>query len=158
MKKRLTALLLMLALFVPCLPFAAAAQETPVAASANTKLIAFTFDDGPSTYTAALLDGLKARGAKATFFMNGTNGSHGIVNHKDLLTRMRDEGHQLANHTYQHLIPFDNYSASTISSEVSRVESLLFDRMGGSYTDMVRTPGEMCIRDRSMRVTFPPAR
>ena len=141
MKKRLTALLLMLALFVSCLPLAAAAEETPVAASANTKLIAFTFDDGPSAYTATLLDGLKARGAKATFFMNGTNGSHGIVNHKDLLTRMRDEGHQLANHTYQHLIPFDSYGASTISSEVSRVESLLFDRMGGSYTDMVRTPG-----------------
>ena len=141
MKKRLTALLLMLALFVSCLPLAAAAEEAPVAASANTKLIAFTFDDGPSAYTATLLDGLKARGAKVTFFMNGTNGSHGIVNHKDLLTRMRDEGHQLANHTYQHLIPFDSYGASTIASEVSRVESLLFDRMGGSYTDMVRTPG-----------------
>ena len=141
MKKRLTALLLMLALLVPCLPLAAAAEETPVAANTGAKLIAFTFDDGPSAYTATLLDGLKARGAKATFFMNGTNGSHGIVNHKDLLTRMRDEGHQLANHTYQHLIPFDSYGASTISSEVSRVESLLFERMGGSYTDMVRTPG-----------------
>lgn len=141
MKKRLTALLLMLVLLVSCLPLAAAAAETPVATSTGTKLIAFTFDDGPSAYTSTLLDGLKARGAKATFFMNGTNGPHGIVNHASLLTRMREEGHQLANHTYQHLIPFDSYGAGTISSEVSRVESLLFDRMGGSYTDMVRTPG-----------------
>lgn len=141
MKKRLSALLLALALLVPCLPLAAAADGTPVAASTDAKLIAFTFDDGPSAYTPTLLDGLKARGAKATFFMNGTNGSHGIVNHKSVLTRMRDEGHQLANHTYQHLIPFDGYGASTISGEVSRVESLLFGSMGGSYTDMVRTPG-----------------
>lgn len=134
MRKRLSALLLVLALLVPLLPQGAAA-------GAETKLIAFTFDDGPSTYTATLLDGLKARGAKATFFMNGVNGSHGIVNHKELLTRMRDEGHQLANHTYQHLLPFDRYGASTIADEVSRVQSLLFDRMGGAYTDMVRTPG-----------------
>ena len=140
MRKRLSALLLALSLLIPCLPLAAAA-ETPTAAASTSKLIAFTFDDGPSAYTTTLLDGLKSRGAKATFFMNGTNGSHGIVNHKSVLTRMRDEGHQLANHTYQHLIPFDSYGASTISSEVSRVESLLFERMGGSYTDMVRTPG-----------------
>lgn len=140
MRKRLSALLLALSLLIPCLPLAAAA-ETPTAAASTSKLIAFTFDDGPSAYTTTLLDGLKSRGAKATFFMNGTNGSHGIVNHKSVLTRMRDEGHQLANHTYQHLIPFDSYGASTISSEVSRVESLLFERMGGSYIDMVRTPG-----------------
>lgn len=141
MRKRLSALLLGLALLLSSLPLAAAAEQTPVAASTGAKLIAFTFDDGPSVYTPTLLDGLKARGAKATFFMNGVNGSHGIVNHKSVLTRMRDEGHQLANHTYQHLIPFDKYGASTIASEVSRVESLLFDRMGGAYTDMVRTPG-----------------
>lgn len=141
MRKRLSALLLGLALLLSSLPLAAAAEQTPVAASTGAKLIAFTFDDGPSVYTPTLLDGLKARGAKATFFMNGVNGSHGIVNHKSVLTRMRDEGHQLANHTYQHLIPFDGCGASTIASEVSRVESLLFDRMGGAYTDMVRTPG-----------------
>lgn len=141
MRKRLSALLLGLALLLSSLPLAAAAEQMPVAASTGAKLIAFTFDDGPSVYTPTLLDGLKARGAKATFFMNGVNGSHGIVNHKSVLTRMRDEGHQLANHTYQHLIPFDKYGASTIASEVSRVESLLFDRMGGAYTDMVRTPG-----------------
>lgn len=37
------------------------------------KLIALTFDDGPHPdYTAALLDGLKERGVKATFFLVGT--------------------------------------------------------------------------------------
>ena len=55
MKKRLTALLLGLTLLIACLPLAAATEETPVAANTSAKLIAFTFDDGPSTYTPTLL-------------------------------------------------------------------------------------------------------
>ena len=109
--------------------------------AAAPKLIAFTFDDGPSIYTAGLLDGLKERGASATFFMTGVNGSSGIVNQSQVLERMVNEGHQLANHTYSHIVPFNAQSAATISSQVSRVEELLFQSMGGSYTDMVRTPG-----------------
>ena len=109
--------------------------------AAAPKLIAFTFDDGPSIYTAGLLDGLKERGASATFFMTGVNGSSGIVNQSQVLERMMNEGHQLANHTYSHIVPFNAQSAATISSQVSRVEELLFQSMGGSYTDMVRTPG-----------------
>ena len=35
--------------------------------------IAITFDDGPSVCTPALLDGLKERGVKATFFLVGEN-------------------------------------------------------------------------------------
>lgn len=56
------------------------------------KLIAFTFDDGPSPYTGMLLDGLRDRGAAATFFMtgeNGTGGTCGIKNgYETLLARM----------------------------------------------------------------------
>ena len=52
MKKRLSALLLAFTLFVSCLPLAAAADDTPVAANTSAKLIAFTFDDGPSSYTS----------------------------------------------------------------------------------------------------------
>ena len=45
----------------------------PVSASADgDKLIALTFDDGPSSSnTTRLLDGLKARGAHCTFFLVG---------------------------------------------------------------------------------------
>ena len=37
----------------------------------NKKLIAITFDDGPSIYTKLLLDGLKEKDAKVTFFVVG---------------------------------------------------------------------------------------
>lgn len=140
MKQRLFAMLLALAMLLAAVPAGAAGGDA-AAAAAGSKLIAFTFDDGPSPHTAGLLDGLKARGAHATFFMTGVNGGSGIVNQSAVLTRMRDEGHQLANHTYSHIVPFNAQSASTISSQVSRVEQLLFQYMGGSYTDMVRTPG-----------------
>ena len=60
------------------------------------KAIAFTFDDGPSIYTPELLDGLRARGAHATFFMVGSR----VEQYPDLLPIMVDDGHQIGNHTY----------------------------------------------------------
>ena len=62
--KRTVTLLLAVLLVVSLLPLGAAAAN-------GEKLIAITYDDGPSQYTAQLLDGLKARGAKATFFIVG---------------------------------------------------------------------------------------
>ena len=115
------------------------AQEAE--AATGSKLVAFTFDDGPSANTSALLDGLKQRGAKATFFMNGSNGGAGAINWTNLLTRMVNEGHQLANHTYSHHVPFSGLSGSSMKNEVSWVETYLFNAMGGSYQDMVRIPG-----------------
>ena len=63
MRKRILALLLTVLMVTALLPFGASA--------AGEKLIALTFDDGPSQYTSQLLDGLAARGARVTFFMLG---------------------------------------------------------------------------------------
>lgn len=63
------------------------------------KYIAITFDDGPEyVNTAAMLDGLAARGVKATFFIVGqwTPGKD------ELIHRITSEGHQLGSHTYSH--------------------------------------------------------
>ena len=64
------------------------------------KYVALTFDDGPrADTTGRLLDGLQARGARATFFVLGSlaewNG--------ELLLRMAAEGHQIGQHTYSHV-------------------------------------------------------
>ena len=62
--------------------------------------VALTFDDGPHpTYTEELLDGLKKRGVKATFFVTG---EHAKL-HPDLIMRMCEEGHLIGNHTYHHV-------------------------------------------------------
>ena len=64
------------------------------------KLAALTFDDGPHPdHTAPLLDGLKARGVKATFFLVGTQ----IQYAPHLVERMVREGHQVGVHTYSHV-------------------------------------------------------
>lgn len=107
------------------------------------KLIALTFDDGPSRYTETLLDGLKARGVSVTFFMNGENGTGGVCGikngHEALLDRMWEEGHQLANHTYRHAA-LDQLSPDQIVSEAIGVEKLIFDAVGGKYKCFVRAP------------------
>lgn len=64
--------------------------------------IAITFDDGPNAaYTPKLLDGLKERGVKATFFLIGQNIDKD--NNSEIVKRMYDEGHLIGNHTYHHV-------------------------------------------------------
>ena len=64
------------------------------------KLVALTFDDGPHPeYTGPLLDGLKERGVRATFFLVGTQ----IQYAPELVSRMAREGHQIGVHTYSHV-------------------------------------------------------
>ena len=62
------------------------------------RVVALTFDDGPSSYTSAVLDVLRAKGARATFFMIGQQVGGGA----GLVRRMLAEGHEPANHTWQH--------------------------------------------------------
>lgn len=64
------------------------------------KVVALTFDDGPhKQYTEKLLDGLKERGVKATFFLIGES----IEGNEELVKRMSDDGHLIGNHTYHHV-------------------------------------------------------
>ncbi|MBQ9561211.1 MAG: polysaccharide deacetylase family protein [Prevotella sp.] len=65
-----------------------------------------TFDDGPiPESTPFILDTLKEYGAKATFFMVGEN----VTRHHDLYQRILDEGHQVGNHTYNHMGSLKHY-------------------------------------------------
>lgn len=74
-------------------------QET-IALPQEEKKIALTFDDGPHPqFTEQLLDGLKTRGVRATFFVTG---EHAQL-HPDIIERMNEEGHLIGNHTYSHI-------------------------------------------------------
>jgi peptidoglycan-N-acetylglucosamine deacetylase len=65
------------------------------------QLLSLTFDDGPSEWTGPILDLLRAHRAKATFFVLGVS----VHGHEDVLRRVVDEGHEVANHTQMHLDP-----------------------------------------------------
>ena len=63
------------------------------------QMIALTFDDGPhGTLTPLLLDALKEKNAKATFFVMGIK----IATHKSIIERAIAEGHEIANHVWNH--------------------------------------------------------
>lgn len=62
--------------------------------------VALTFDDGPSIWTAPILDLLAENEAKATFFITGCNIRN--RNDADLCARMTAEGHEVGNHTMTH--------------------------------------------------------
>lgn len=66
----------------------------------DEKVIALTFDDGPSsTFTPQILDILAEYDAKATFFVIGEQ----AAKYPELIRREYKEGHEIANHTYTHL-------------------------------------------------------
>jgi len=61
--------------------------------------IALTFDDGPNPdATPRILDALKARGVKATFFVLGRHADEW----PELVRRVADEGHAIGNHGWHH--------------------------------------------------------
>lgn len=84
--------------------------------------IALTFDDGPGAYTEELLDGLRSRGVKAGFFVVGEN----VLEHKDLILRMKKEGHLIGNHTYSHVM-LTSVSKDRASLEVCKTNAILSD-------------------------------
>lgn len=86
----------------------------------NKKLIAFTFDDGPSTNTTnRLLDGLKTHDAKVTFFVLGNR----VEANQAVLKRAYQEGHEIGSHTYNHrnLLLLNNFSRIQEIKETNQV-------------------------------------
>ncbi len=64
----------------------------------NKKLIALTFDDGPSIYTPKLLDNLNKYNARVTFFVAG----YRVDDYSKTLKRAYDMGNEIGSHTYSH--------------------------------------------------------
>lgn len=107
------------------------ASATPVEAPK----IALTFDDGPSTaWTPALLDGLKERGVKATFFLIGENADK----NPEIVKRMAEEGHLIGNHTYHHV------ELTKVPENEARLEladtSAVIVRITGKEPEYMRPP------------------
>jgi len=68
--------------------------------SREHRCLYLTFDDGPiPDVTPEVLNILKSYGVKATFFCVGDN----VKKHPEIFQRIIDEGHQIGNHTYNHL-------------------------------------------------------
>lgn len=101
----------------------------------ESKKIALTFDDGPHPYyTEQLLDGLKERNVKATFFVLGKHAEQ----YPELVERMNDEGHLIGNHTYSHM-QLSQRNSEAFKQELIKT-SLLIEELTGQEVQYVRPP------------------
>ena len=101
----------------------------------GAKCVALTFDDGPNKEcTKDLLDGLAARGAKATFFLMGEN----IPGNEDLVRRMKEEGHLIGNHSYRH-IQLTKAGSKAVCDAVDQT-SRMIEEITGERPQYLRPP------------------
>lgn len=70
--------------------------------------------------TPALLDGLKERGVKATFFLVGEN----VETYPDIVKRIYEEGHLIGNHTYHH-VEITKLSDEEAMYEINKTDELV---------------------------------
>lgn len=82
----------------------------------DTKRAFLTFDDGPSEVTNQILDTLKQEKVKATFFVLGSN----VKALPNVVKRIYDEGHYIANHGYSHVYSKIYASSQTVLDEFNQ--------------------------------------
>ena len=100
------------------------------------KIVALTFDDGPNEpYTGQILDLLRERGAKATFFVVGVNATR----HPETLLRIVDEGHAIGSHTWSHA-RLSTLTSTWIVAEIEHGAEVI-EALTGSRPRLFRPPG-----------------
>ena len=96
--------------------------------------IAMTFDDGPSPETTPrLLDILKQRNIKATFFMIGQNAERNPA----IVKRILAEGHEIGNHSWTHP-QLSKLSDDRVTEEINKTQNAIKDASG--YTPVLMRP------------------
>ena len=101
----------------------------------QVKKVALTFDDGPNPdYTGMLLDGLKERGVKATFFVLGAE----VELYPQLVRRASEEGHLIGVHAYRH-VNLRQLSDGQAIEQVDRTNGAIY-RATGQYASYIRPP------------------
>jgi len=127
--KRLICIMLSLS-FLFCAALPAAAAET-----GQQKYAAITFDDGPHPeYTPWLLDELRARNVKCTFFVLGKSAK----THPEIVRQAYDDGHQIASHTYSHA-QLPKLTVSELEYELEAARAVL-EGITGEKEFMLRIP------------------
>lgn len=88
--------------------------------STKKKVIALTFDDGPSPKTEEILAILEKHNVLATFFLTGNSMHHYFLETKMIVAA----GHEIGNHTYSHKrLIFKSYTM--IASEIEKTDSII---------------------------------
>lgn len=129
-------MLLSVAVLISCCFYVlAAGKSEQIVWQRDEKKVAITFDDGPDAKTTALLlDGLKARKVRATFFVIGEKAEQ----NPELICRMSEEGHLIGNHTYSH-VQLNMLSSSQACSQVKAANDII-EKITGQEVIYLRPP------------------
>jgi peptidoglycan/xylan/chitin deacetylase (PgdA/CDA1 family) len=101
-------------------------------AHTQEKVVALTFDDGPDpTDTPDVLDILKEKKVRATFFVLG----QAAQSNPYLLKRLVNEGHEIGNHSFNH-----DYQQRRLVEEMNQTDKEIFAATG-THTYFYRPPG-----------------
>lgn len=96
-------------------------------------MVALTFDDGPSKYTAEILKVLKENNSVATFFVLGSE----VNKYKDVLNQVIAEGNEIGNHSYNHK-NLKTITDEELYKQVQGTDDLVYIASG--YTPKVMRP------------------
>ena len=106
-----------------------------VRGKANRKVVALTFDDGPTDLSSKILDVLNSNGVKATFFWLGKN----LANKSQIIEKAKKNGHQIANHSWDHTNGYDLDENTIWEQQVARtIEEL--STVAGIQSNYYRPP------------------
>ena len=113
-------------------------EPTPIPPSVPSdpnKVIYLTFDDGPSQYTARLLDILDEYGVKATFFVTNQ-----FPSSRSMIGEEARRGHTVAVHTLSHDYAAIYRSESAFWSDIEQMNEIIRQQTGSRAT-LLRFPG-----------------
>jgi peptidoglycan/xylan/chitin deacetylase (PgdA/CDA1 family) len=102
----------------------------------DQKVAYLTFDDGPSKLTPKILDVLKSKNVKATFFVIGKDDSHS----DEVLKRMVREGHAIGIHSWSHKYGVIYSSEKNFPDDFNRLKYHIY-KVTGVQPSISRFPG-----------------
>jgi len=116
----------------------------------HQKSVYLTFDDGPiPEATPFILETLDRFNAKATFFMVGEN----AVKYPHLLEEVRRRGHQVGNHTYNHLSGMRHFTWTYLAN-IKKADEVLHTRLFRPPHGWIRTVQYRVLRHVGMKVVM----
>ena len=113
------------------------------------KVIAFTFDDGPSNYSVEVAKTLLQHDSKATFFELGNRMKY----NQEIVKELYNLGMEIGSHTYAHK-NLNKLTETEIEEEINST-NILFNEITGSHIELLRPPYGNANDEVKKHVQFP---
>ncbi len=97
------------------------------------KVVALTFDDGPSKYTKEISKILKDNDVCATFFVLGNK----VNDYSDVLRELLDNGNEIGNHSYNHKW-LSKLSVGELVNQIDKTQNIIYQKL--NYTPKYLRP------------------